>query len=206
MFVSLFSSRYNRKREIFYAQYEKTRSRFPILPFYARPKEPLKIKPPRQISKAKQRRPADYDYDEIAGNFVSIVVRRGVERWSCCQLMELAQLRGIDVCSWRSWPSEDDEEETQALRRSLRLTDKPNLKLKDIGSSRVAIKWQQRLPTLETGIWHESTAGGQRPEMTFIDGCVLQCNMCCSNFGMSSDLQLHSLDDCRKSLLATLSN
>ncbi|KAH8395842.1 hypothetical protein KR215_005890 [Drosophila sulfurigaster] len=209
MIGSLFSSRYNSKMEIIYAQNEETRSRFPILPFYVRPKEPFRIKHPKQIRKAKKYRPADYDYDEIAGNFVPIVVRRGVELWSCRQLMELAPIQGIDVCSWRSWPREDDgaakEKAKEALRRrSMRLTDKPNLKLKDIGNSRAAIKWQQRLPTLETGTKRGSTAASVQ-EMTFIDGCVLQCNMCGSNFGMSSDLQLHSLDECRRHLLATLS-
>ncbi|KAH8359874.1 hypothetical protein KR093_009311, partial [Drosophila rubida] len=172
MFSSLFSSRYNRKREIFYAQYEEARSRFSILPFFERPKEPLRTKTPKQIWKAKKLRPADYDYDEwIAGNFVPIVVRRGIELWSCCQLMELAPTEGSDVCSWRSWPREtvEEEEKEQALRRSQRLTDKPNLKLKDIGSSRVAIKWQQRLPTLETAMKQESTVGPEL-EMTFIDG------------------------------------
>ncbi|XP_034487219.1 uncharacterized protein LOC117791540 isoform X2 [Drosophila innubila] len=212
MFGSLFSDRYNRKRDIFYAQYEATRLRFPNLPFYGRPKEPLKSRSPKRSQK--KRRHEDYDYDEwIAGNFVPIVVRRTVEQWSRSQLMDLAPSQGIDVCSWRSWPREVGEEE-QSLRRSLRLTDKPNLKQKLIGNSeqldtRLAIKLQQRLPPLETGINYGNTAGVEL-EATFIDGCrhdsKLLCNMCGTHFGKSSDLQLHSLDDCRKNLLATLSN
>ncbi|XP_030559105.1 uncharacterized protein LOC115761478 [Drosophila novamexicana] len=104
MFGSLFSNRYNKKREIFYAQYEETRERYSNLPIYKRPKEPLSCKSPKYSRR--KRKPADYDYDE------------------CCQL-------------------------------------------------------------------HESR---------------LECNMCCKHFGQNCELQLHSLDDCRKYLLATLSN
>ncbi|KAM8705096.1 hypothetical protein ACLKA7_009542 [Drosophila subpalustris] len=216
MFGSLFSDRYNNKRENFYAQYEEIRLRFPNLPIYRRPVQPLKRRSPKR--REKKRRHADYDYDEwIAGNFVPIVVRRAVEEWCCCQLMDVAPSDSVDVCSWRSWPRKDGEvgEEEQARRRSLRLTDKPNLKVELIGNSgqldtRVAIKWQQRLPTLETGINHGDSAGEEELKATFIDGCRhdsnLQCNMCGSHFGQASDLQLHSLEECRKSLLATLSN
>jgi len=95
--------------------------------------------------------------------------------------MDLAPCHSIDVCSWRSWPREDQEEE-QALRRSLRFTDKPNLKLRHIGNSvqqdtKVAIKWQQRLPTLETEIKRGNTAEKEMEmemEATFIDGCVVK--------------------------------
>jgi len=112
-------------------------------------------------------------HSRIAGNFVPIVVRRSVEQWSCSQLMDLAPSHGIDVCSWRSWPREDGEEE-QSPRRSLRFTDKPNLKQKLIGNSeQLAIKWQQRLPPLETGINYENSAG-LKLKATFIDGCVVK--------------------------------
>lgn len=54
------------------------------------------------------------------------------------------------ACSWRAWAREGAGEEAaeREPRRSLRLTDKPNFKLKDIANSdtNVAIKWQQQHP------------------------------------------------------------
>ncbi|XP_064553069.1 uncharacterized protein LOC135438627 [Drosophila montana] len=167
MFNSLFSNRYNKKREIFYAQYEETRQRYSNLPIYKRPKEPLSCKSPKYSRRI--RKPADYDYDEwIAGHFVSIVVRRAIEQWSRRQLMEPVSSLGSDACSWRSWPSGADPAEP---RRSLRLADKPNLSLNEIGNpshreTSGAIKWQQQLPSLDA----DNKLGSSSE--TFIDGWV----------------------------------
>lgn len=102
----------------------------------------------------------------IAGNFVSIVVRRALEQWSCCQLMEPAPNNLSDaVCSWRTWPAEPAEKDEREPRRSLRLTDKPSFKLKDIGNAatNVAIKWQPLEPRIK------------QQAMPIDEGCVPEC-------------------------------
>lgn len=102
----------------------------------------------------------------IAGNFVSIVVRRALEQWSCCQLMEPAPNNLSDaVCSWRTWPEEPGEKDEREPRRSLRLTDKPSFKLKDIGNAatNVAIKWQPLEPRIK------------QQAMPIDEGCVPEC-------------------------------
>lgn len=70
------------------------------------------------------------------------------------------------VFSWRTWPEEPGEKEEREPRRSLRLTDKPSFKLKDIGNSaaNVAIKWQQQRQPLEPRI--------KQHAMPIDEGCV----------------------------------
>ncbi|XP_017873214.1 PREDICTED: uncharacterized protein LOC108620782 [Drosophila arizonae] len=217
MFNSLLSNRYNKKREMFYAQYEATRLRYSNLPVYQRPEEPLGSKSLKCARK--KRKHADYDYDGwIAGHSVPIVVRRAIENWSCCQLMERVDSLSRDGCSsWRSWPTELDEALAEP-RRSLRLADKPNLRLKQMSQPTLrdtigSVNWQQQptsCPAPDSSPnrkMNNQSSAEQLAPPTFIDGLPqLECSMCCKPFGHECDLQQHSLDDCRKYLLATLPN
>lgn len=69
------------------------------------------------------------------------------------------------VCSWRTWPAEPAEKDEREPRRSLRLTDKPSFKLKDIGNAatNVAIKWQPLEPQIK------------QQAMPIDEGCVPEC-------------------------------
>lgn len=163
-----------------------------------------------------------------------IVVRRAIENWSCCQLMERVDSLSRDGCSsWRSWSTEPDEALAEP-RRSLRLADKPNLQLKQMSQPTLkdtigSINWQATSCPAPNSEMNKQSSAEQLAPLTFIDGCValnirklfllticngfclsgcslppLECSMCCKPFGQECDLQRHSLDDCRKYLLATL--
>ncbi|XP_017846920.1 uncharacterized protein LOC108603024 isoform X2 [Drosophila busckii] len=226
MFNSLFSDRYNKKRSMFYEQYKATRRRYPNLPIYKRAKEPMQL--PSKFVKRTQRKfkQHDFDYEDwITSNFVSIVVRRNLEQRSAQKLMPRISADCQENCSWRCWPQDDDEQQLEDLepRRSQRL----NLKFKEIYEpwqlhTNDAINWQQPLtttnakatswPTLVPEIRCETPTGEQLEQLqqlNFINDSsrhesLLYCNMCGSRFEKSCQLELHTLEECRKYLLATL--